>query len=68
MAKDKLLDFDKALELFEPVLGFEGLVEVQQLVLRHHRTPPFAPRAGALSRIGPPHESTSSASSAAPTR
>ncbi|WP_219805801.1 amidase family protein [Ralstonia pickettii] len=23
MAKDALMDFDKALELFEPVLGFE---------------------------------------------
>ena len=28
MAKDKLLDFDKALELFEPVLGFEVHVEL----------------------------------------
>jgi len=28
MAKDKLMDFDKALELFEPVLGFEVHVEL----------------------------------------
>lgn len=28
MAKDKLLDFDKALELYEPVLGFEVHVEL----------------------------------------
>ncbi|KAF2412116.1 aspartyl/glutamyl-tRNA amidotransferase subunit B [Microbacterium sp. B35-04] len=28
MAKDKLLEFDKALELFEPVLGFEVHVEL----------------------------------------
>ncbi|QKJ19312.1 Asp-tRNA(Asn)/Glu-tRNA(Gln) amidotransferase subunit GatB [Microbacterium hominis] len=28
MAKDKLMDFDKALELFEPVLGFEIHVEL----------------------------------------
>ncbi|MGL4257228.1 MAG: Asp-tRNA(Asn)/Glu-tRNA(Gln) amidotransferase subunit GatB, partial [Microbacterium sp.] len=28
MAKDALLDFDKALELFEPVLGFEVHVEL----------------------------------------
>ena len=28
MAKDKLMDFDRALELFEPVLGFEVHVEL----------------------------------------
>jgi aspartyl-tRNA(Asn)/glutamyl-tRNA(Gln) amidotransferase subunit B len=28
MAKDKLLDFDKAIELYEPVLGFEVHVEL----------------------------------------
>ncbi|MEV7691972.1 Asp-tRNA(Asn)/Glu-tRNA(Gln) amidotransferase subunit GatB [Microbacterium sp. NPDC089189] len=28
MAKDKLMDFDKALEMFEPVLGFEVHVEL----------------------------------------
>ncbi|MCR2827031.1 Asp-tRNA(Asn)/Glu-tRNA(Gln) amidotransferase GatCAB subunit B, partial [Microbacterium sp. zg.Y909] len=28
MAKAKLMDFDKALELFEPVLGFEVHVEL----------------------------------------
>jgi aspartyl-tRNA(Asn)/glutamyl-tRNA(Gln) amidotransferase subunit B len=28
MAKDRLMDFDKALELFEPVLGFEVHVEL----------------------------------------
>ncbi len=28
MAKDKLMDFDKALELYEPVLGFEVHVEL----------------------------------------
>ena len=28
MAKDKLMDYDKALELFEPVLGFEVHVEL----------------------------------------
>ena len=28
MAKDKLMDFDQALELFEPVLGFEVHVEL----------------------------------------
>ena len=28
MAKDALLDFDKALELYEPVLGFEVHVEL----------------------------------------
>jgi aspartyl-tRNA(Asn)/glutamyl-tRNA(Gln) amidotransferase subunit B len=28
MAKDALMDFDEALELFEPVLGFEVHVEL----------------------------------------
>nr|BFF11639.1 hypothetical protein GCM10025699_29420 [Microbacterium flavescens] len=28
MAKDKLMDFDKALEVYEPVLGFEVHVEL----------------------------------------
>ncbi|MDF2920913.1 MAG: gatB, partial [Microbacterium sp.] len=28
MAKDALMDFDEALEMFEPVLGFEVHVEL----------------------------------------
>ncbi|WP_394278360.1 Asp-tRNA(Asn)/Glu-tRNA(Gln) amidotransferase subunit GatB [Microbacterium sp.] len=37
MAKDALMDFDKALELFEPVLGFEVHVEL------HTETKMFSP-------------------------
>ncbi|ALJ20284.1 Asp-tRNA(Asn)/Glu-tRNA(Gln) amidotransferase subunit GatB [Microbacterium sp. No. 7] len=37
MAKDKLMDFDRALELFEPVLGFEVHVELNT------RTKMFSP-------------------------
>ena len=37
MAKEKLMDFDKALELFEPVLGFEVHVELNT------RTKMFSP-------------------------